>query len=768
MIEPSANEPVHPSMTVDARIVPPENPLPESTDHHQPSQTPKREKSPRKFTYPSGSTALPGYTIKRGIGIGGFGEVYFAISDAGKEVALKRIQRNLDVEIRGVSQCLNLKHINLISLWDIRQDSEGESWVVMEYVPGESLRDVLERNPNGIPVDQARFWFEQILAGVAYLHDHGIVHRDLKPGNIFYDQDENVVKIGDYGLSKFISTSKRDGQTESVGTFHYMAPEIGKGIYGKEIDVYSLGIILCEILTGRVPFDGESGQEIIMKHLTSTPEIGFVEPRFRSVILKALSKDPSERFSSVAAMAEAIDWHPDSGALAKGTSFDQSGSVVKPLFVQNDASDSQKSLSPSSAPYLTSSPGAPAGKSEPIYIDEDGTADSADREIQLGEVRSHQVESSAGWSSNEDGSIRMSGLRTSGTGTPPDPPRPVVSDRKVPPVKNGKVVTSVAAIGTRSEPIASAVGKGYEKISAWWNGIGATPVKVILVAVLGLLVLANAQWLVPLCIVLGSCYTAYYLVRMCRGDQEQPVKHRDATVIRPFSRRECLRLVDQRLREQRLNHPFAEKLAELFGSLLVATIVVGISTLVALGFSGYSLDGSVATLSLFAWLASTTLIAFTGVIVLTKIFECTDGNQWSRRFVQMSTGLVVAVLSFFIHESFLIDAIPYSARISSTEQWAWIASGNTNMMRFITFFAGYFLLVRWWRVGDPLRSTQFSLIGMILHATLGVGVAWLTGFPVIWALIIGSTLSIALQMASTWVNSAEREQVRYEVLNGIS
>src|SRR5688572_24953611 len=210
---------------------------------------------PMKFAYASGARPLDGYTIKRGIGIGGFGEVYFATTDAGKEVALKRIQRNLDVELRGVSQCLNLKHQNLVALFDIRYDDHGQGWVVMEYVAGESLKDVIERNPNGMPVDEVHEWFASIAAGVSYLHDHGIVHRDLKPGNIF--ADDGVVKIGDYGLSKFISTSRRSGQTESVGTFHYMAPEIGRGVYGKEIDVYALGIILFEMLTGSVPFEGE-------------------------------------------------------------------------------------------------------------------------------------------------------------------------------------------------------------------------------------------------------------------------------------------------------------------------------------------------------------------------------------------------------------------------------------------------------------------------------------------------------------------------------
>ena len=243
---------------------------------------------------------MEGYTIKRGVGIGGFGEVYFATSDAGKEVALKRIQRNLDVEIRGVTQCLNLKHPNLISIYDIRYDDLGEGWIVMEYVAGESLKDVIDRNPNGVPLDEISFWFGGIAAGVAYLHDHGIVHRDLKPGNIF--RDEGVVKIGDYGLSKFISCSRRSGQTESVGTFHYMAPEIGKGVYGKEIDIYALGIILCEMLTGRVPFEGESSQEIIMKHLTAEPDLRHVPVRFRRVIERALFKDPAKRFSCVSDM----------------------------------------------------------------------------------------------------------------------------------------------------------------------------------------------------------------------------------------------------------------------------------------------------------------------------------------------------------------------------------------------------------------------------------------------------------------------------------
>src|SRR5882672_8853484 len=101
-----------------------------------------------KFSYSSGSRPLDGYTLKRGIGQGGFGEVYFAVSDGGKEVALKLVRGNHDIELRGMKQCLNLKHPNLVTLFDIkpnRQGEDGEDWVVMEYVAGESLSEILHK-----------------------------------------------------------------------------------------------------------------------------------------------------------------------------------------------------------------------------------------------------------------------------------------------------------------------------------------------------------------------------------------------------------------------------------------------------------------------------------------------------------------------------------------------------------------------------------------------------------------------------------------------
>src|SRR5262245_26604906 len=99
-----------------------------------------------KFTYEAGDRPLEGYTIRHGIGRGGFGEVYHAVSDGGKQVALKLVQRHLDVELRGVGQCLNLKHANLVGLYDVKKTESGDSWVVMEYMSGETLDQVIARH----------------------------------------------------------------------------------------------------------------------------------------------------------------------------------------------------------------------------------------------------------------------------------------------------------------------------------------------------------------------------------------------------------------------------------------------------------------------------------------------------------------------------------------------------------------------------------------------------------------------------------------------
>jgi eukaryotic-like serine/threonine-protein kinase len=258
-----------------------------------------------KFTYRWGQRPLDGFTIKRGLGQGGFGEVYFAVSDGGKEVALKLLVRGrTDTELRGISNCLNFKHPNLVHLYDLKTDERGDHWLVMEYVHGESLSGVLNRNTKGLPTAQARDWFLQVARAVSYLHDHAVIHRDIKPGNVFVEH--GVLKLGDYGLSKTVSSASLT-QSANVGTVYYMAPEVGRGSCTKQVDVYACGVMFYEMLTGEVPFRGDSWAEVALRHQTDTPDPSRIPAEYLAIIEKALHKKPELRYAEMDEMIRAVE-----------------------------------------------------------------------------------------------------------------------------------------------------------------------------------------------------------------------------------------------------------------------------------------------------------------------------------------------------------------------------------------------------------------------------------------------------------------------------
>jgi serine/threonine protein kinase len=256
----------------------------------------------QRYQYQHGDRPLDGYTIQRAAGRGGFGEVYYAVSDSGREVAIKAVQNYEQIELRGISQCMNLKSPHLVTIFDVKYNDLNEPFVIMEYVSGPSLRELLTESPTGLGAQKAAFFLREIAKGLSYLHECGVVHRDLKPSNIFYEN--GYVKIGDYGLTKAISASRHSGHTITVGTVHYMAPEIGAGSYNRSIDIYALGVLLYEMLTGDVPFVGSSPAEILMKHMTVSPELDNIEEPFVSVIRKALAKDPADRYETIQEMVE--------------------------------------------------------------------------------------------------------------------------------------------------------------------------------------------------------------------------------------------------------------------------------------------------------------------------------------------------------------------------------------------------------------------------------------------------------------------------------
>lgn len=670
-----------------------------------------------RFAYATGSRPLDGYTIKRGVGAGGFGEVYFAVSDAGKEVAVKRIQRNLDVELRGVSQCLNLKHPNLVAIYDIRYDDEGQAWVVMEYVRGESLKDVIERNPNGVPTAELLDWFRGIASGVGYLHEHGIVHRDLKPGNIFLD--EGVVKIGDYGLSKYISCSRRSGQTESVGTFHYMAPEIGRGVYGKEIDVYALGIILYELLSGRVPFDGESSHEIIMKHLTALPDVKPLPERFRPIVEKALFKDPTKRYRDVPEMLNAVEGGAGAAPMARN-------------FIATMASAASAKL------------GGKSASRDPLYIGEESDG------MYFGPVQH---------------------------------------------VGSAEAIRD-AAKPKLEEPIAAAFRQGIQNFVGWWNSptLNRTA-RVVLAILFVFLFFTNAGWIMPLAIILGSTYLVYFGVRaivLSLNEPTKPMPSKSLTATTPFvaaplpatplhpvsapvtpvapvpqakpSTPKKRRKWHEVAREQLSRKTYGERLTELTGSMLMSAVVVAVVSYLSMIVAGTPVDGSTRTLSNFAWISIMSLLGTWSLLIPAKMWEGSDGDHVRRRFLNLLIGLSLGVVGFGLTQFFdlrligtqLID----TPRVWTPPQGTFAQDGTPNLPGYLAYFGGMFVLMRWWLQADPLRAGRFSLWSTVV--TLLVACMWqgVWPFPQPWSLAVPATMSIALQLSSTWLTSTDRSQLR--------
>ncbi len=270
--------------------------------------------------------------------------MYYALSDSGREVALKAVQNYEQIELRGITQCMNLKSPHLVTIFDVKYNDRGQPFVIMEYVSGPSLRTLISESPGGLGKQKAAFFLREIAKGLSYLHECGIVHRDLKPGNIFYEN--GYVKVGDYGLTKAISASRHSGHTITVGTVHYMAPEIGAGKYNFGIDIYALGVLLYEMLTGEVPFAGESPAEILMKHMTAEPELKNIDEPFAHVIKKAMAKDPDVRYQSVREMVEDLFGEENIRNSVSHFAPEELSMIAQQVAAKAKIDDSQKAQAP--------------------------------------------------------------------------------------------------------------------------------------------------------------------------------------------------------------------------------------------------------------------------------------------------------------------------------------------------------------------------------------------------------------------------------------
>ena len=254
------------------------------------------------------------YRIIRSLGEGGMANVYLAhdmVLDRDVSVKLLRLdlrddpstKRRFHREAMAATQ-LNDPHI--VGIYDVGED-HGLQYMVMQYVKGTDLKAYIRKH-YPIPFPQVIDIMEQVLSAVATAHAHGIIHRDLKPQNILIDENKNV-KITDFGIAVAVSQDSLTQTNTLMGSVHYLSPEQARGsIATKQSDIYSLGIILFELLTGKVPFEGETAVSIALKHfreeIPSVREQNKEIPQaLENVIIKATAKEPAERYSSVNEMA---------------------------------------------------------------------------------------------------------------------------------------------------------------------------------------------------------------------------------------------------------------------------------------------------------------------------------------------------------------------------------------------------------------------------------------------------------------------------------
>jgi WD40 repeat protein/serine/threonine protein kinase len=268
-----------------------------------------------------------GYALHEPIGEGAFGRVYRGVqSNVDREVAIKIIRpeyanqptfiRRFETEARLVAR---LEHPYIVPLYDYWREPDG-AYLVMRFMKGGSLKNKLSEGP--LPIDDAAKFLEQIVAALAIAHKRGVIHRDLKPANVLLDETGNYF-LSDFGIAKDIEKSGSETQTGSIiGTPAYMSPEqIQSAEISPQTDIYCLGIILHEILTGKHPFEDTPSVGLLIKQVQEPlPALAKLLPDLPAgcdtVIQKATSKDPDDRFEDIGAM-----WIAFRDALGSSSSY---------------------------------------------------------------------------------------------------------------------------------------------------------------------------------------------------------------------------------------------------------------------------------------------------------------------------------------------------------------------------------------------------------------------------------------------------------------
>ena len=250
------------------------------------------------------------YEIIRNIGEGGMANVYLALDTIlDRKVAVKILRGDLATDEKFVkkfqreaSAASILDHPNVVGIYDVGED-DGNYYIVMEYIEGQTLKSLIKRR-GSLTLPEVIDIMTQLTSGIAHAHEKGIIHRDIKPQNILI-LDDGLIKIADFGIAQALNSTELTETNSVMGSVHYLPPEQANGA-GSTVksDIYSLGILMYELLIGKVPFKGENAVEIAIKQMKDPiPSVCDIKEDIpqavENIILKATAKNPKNRYESV-------------------------------------------------------------------------------------------------------------------------------------------------------------------------------------------------------------------------------------------------------------------------------------------------------------------------------------------------------------------------------------------------------------------------------------------------------------------------------------
>ena len=258
------------------------------------------------------------YEIIEIIGVGGMAVVYKAFDNIDNRIVAVKIlkdeyltneefRRRFKNESKAIAV---LSHPNIVRVFDVSYGDRLQ-YIVMEYVEGITLKEYIEQQGK-IDTREAVYFVTQILRALQHAHDKGIVHRDIKPQNIMLISD-GTIKVTDFGIARFSRSETKTMTEQAIGSVHYISPEQAKGsVTDSKSDLYSVGVVLYEMLTGQLPFQADNTVSVALMHLQKEP----LRPRqinpnipvgLEQIILRAMQKNPNDRYQSASEMLVDID-----------------------------------------------------------------------------------------------------------------------------------------------------------------------------------------------------------------------------------------------------------------------------------------------------------------------------------------------------------------------------------------------------------------------------------------------------------------------------